>query len=134
MKLKDILAFPDDIVISLLVVWIRHHFVIKLDTACCNSLDRPIFIDILKHKSLSIKAEYFLNINWTTRRFSFTNERRKHLYLWLCCREIKVSHIILFSLSNNDHTNIYNDLKLNSIRSLGVYQFKRHENIDICTL
>ncbi len=72
MKFSDIFAFPDDIVISLLVVWSRQCEVVSLDTACCNSLDRPLFLDILKHKSLSISSDLYY-----ARNFKCKNERRR---------------------------------------------------------
>ena len=51
--------------------------------------------------------------------------------MWLCCRGIKVTQIVLYSLSSIDHSKVYNDLKLISIRSLGFCKYKRHENIDV---
>jgi hypothetical protein len=130
MKFADILTFPDEIIIDLLVVWSNRFSVVKLDTACCNSSDRPHLLNILKHNLLVLKADsIFLYFNHNHSIVVRTNKRRLLLY-WLSLRDIKVSEIILSSFSFQcDRTLIYN-INLISLRRLAFCLFETDAKID----
>jgi hypothetical protein len=129
MKLTEILALPDEIIISLLVVWSNRFNIVKLDSACCSSLDRPHLLNILKHKSFAMKADSSVML-YFNRKLMFNDKQRRLLLLWLFVREVKVSEIILDPYSFRDERSLLYDIDLISVRCLAFCQFDRVTNND----
>ena len=129
MKFTEIFALPDEIIISSLVVWSHRLTVVQLDSACCSSLDRPHFLNILKHKSFAMKADASVLI-FSNRGVKFNVKQRRLLLRWLFVREVKVSEIILDPFTFRDERSLVYDINLISVRCLAFCQFDREANND----
>jgi hypothetical protein len=82
-------SLPEDILIDIVGIWSHTNSIIKLDTACCNSVIRSNILDLFIHDGLSI--------SWPHIR----TENKNSLFLkWIQQRNIKLSTIFIFAPTN----------------------------------